>query len=277
MGEVDSGTIVRKAKLCIAADIRETRHKAGQQLKVQLSMISEIRPEWLYKHFKEAIKTVLVHEWNYSSQAVEASERTFCLDVPVDQRPSSQLDPVKASDLLAETILSRNLTLDGWNAAVDEWINRVLWTGETFPEKNLPKFTNDDRALVIHALCEGSHRYSQVKEKPVLPYLLELLDPSDSFFLETMAPQSVMLQSERKLKLTYTPGKPPLGRTRIQDLYGQTQTPSVAGGRVRIAIEILAPNNRPVQITSDLHNFWEAHYPELKKTLSRRYPKHVWL
>lgn len=276
-GELDSDTIARKAKLCIAADIRETRYKAGQQLKVQLSMITEIRPGWLIQHFKDSMKTIVVHEWSTSSQSVEASERTFCLDVPIDEKPSSQLDPVKASDLLAETIISRKLPLDGWNTAVDEWIKRVLWTGETFPEKNLPKFTDDDRILVIHALCEGAQRYSQVKEKPVLPYLQELLAPSDNYFLESMAPQSVMLPSGRKLKLTYTPGKPPHGRTRIQDLYGQMQTPTVAGGRVRITIEILAPNNRPVQITEDLRNFWEVHYPALKKTLSRRYPKHVWL
>jgi ATP-dependent helicase HrpB len=276
-GELDRDTIVRKAKLCIAADIHETRHTAGQQLKPVFSMISEVRPEWLIKHFQHTLKTIVSHDWNNSSQSVETSIRTFCLDVLIDEKPTPEFDLQKASNLLAETIILKKLPLDCWDNSIDEWINRVLWVGETFPEKDLPKFSDDDKHLVIHALCEGAHRYSQVKEKPVLPFLQELLAPSDIYFIESMAPQSVMLHSGRKMKLTYTPGKPPHGRTRIQDLFGQTQTPAVAGGRVRITIEILAPNNRPVQITEDLRNFWEVHYPEIKKALSRRYPKHEWL
>jgi ATP-dependent helicase HrpB len=202
--------------------------------------------------------------------------RTYCLDVLINEKPIPELDIQKASNLLAETIISKNLPLAGLDNTVEEWINRVLWVGETFPEKGLPKLTDDDRRLVIHALCEGSYRFSQVRDKQLLPYFQELLSSQDIYFIESMAPQSVTLPTGRKMKIFYIPGKPPHGRTRIQDLYGQNQTPSIANGRARITIEILAPNNRPVQITEDLRNFWEVHYPEIKKTLSRRYPKHEW-
>jgi ATP-dependent helicase HrpB len=275
-GELDSSTIVRKAPICIAADIRETRHSAGQVLKPQLSMICEIRPEWLTKHFGPSFTTVTEYIWNNITQSVEASVRSFCLDVLIGEKPASELDIQAASNLLAETIISKKLPLHGWDHSVDEWLNRVAWVGETFPEKNLPKFTDEEKYLVIHTLCEGSYRYNQVCDIPVLPLFQELLSASDNQFVESMAPASVMLPTGRKMKLLYTPGKPPHGRTRIQDLYGQNQTPRIASGKASITIEILAPNNRPVQITDDLKNFWEVHYPEIKKALSRRYPKHEW-
>jgi ATP-dependent helicase HrpB len=275
-GELESSTIVRKAPLCIAADIRETRHSAGQVLKPQLSMICEIRPEWLTEHFSNSFTTATEYTWNNITQSVEATIRSFCLDVLISEKPAEELDIQAASNLLAETIISKKLPLRGWDHNVDEWINRVAWVRETFPEKNLPEFTDEEKHLIIHTLCDGSYRYTQVCDIPVLPFFQELLSASDSSFVESMAPTSVMLPTGRKMKLLYTPGKPPHGRTRIQDLYGQNQTPRIASGRASITIEILAPNNRPVQITDDLKNFWEVHYPEVKKALSRKYPKHEW-
>jgi ATP-dependent helicase HrpB len=63
---------------------------------------------------------------------------------------------------------------------------------------------------------------------------------------------------------------------RIQDLYGLTQTPTIAMGRQPLGVEILAPNERPVQVTTDLAGFWATAYPALKKALQKRYPKHKW-
>ncbi|HEX2956954.1 MAG TPA: ATP-dependent helicase C-terminal domain-containing protein, partial [Chitinispirillaceae bacterium] len=231
---------------------------------------------WLTKYFSDTFTTSTEHTWNNLTQSVEALVRRYCLDVLIDEKVTSEIDIQKASNLLAETIISKKLSLNGWDHSVDEWINRVVWTGETFPEKNLPKFTEEEKHLVIHALCEGYYRYSQICDIPVLPFFRELLSASDNQFVETMAPVSVLLPTGRKMKLIYTIGKSPHGRIRIQDLYGQNQTPRIAAGRTSITIEILAPNNRPVQITDDLRNFWEVHYPEIKKTLSRRYPKHEW-
>ena len=98
----------------------------------------------------------------------------------------------------------------------------------------------------------------------------------DQRFVEQMAPERIKLPSGFGMKIAYAAGEPPRGRARIQDFYGMTQTPRVAGGRVPVLLEILAPNHRPAQVTDDLAGFWERTYPELKRTLSRRYPKHEW-
>ena len=78
------------------------------------------------------------------------------------------------------------------------------------------------------------------------------------------------------MKLSYTPGQPPKGRARIQELYDLAGPVTVANGRAKVLLDILAPNFRTVQITDDLPRFWAVHYPAMKTQLSRRYPKHEW-
>ena len=63
---------------------------------------------------------------------------------------------------------------------------------------------------------------------------------------------------------------------RIRELFGLAATPRVAAGRVPLVLELLAPNARPVQVTDDLPSFWRTTYPEVRKVLRGRYPKHAW-
>ena len=90
-----------------------------------------------------------------------------------------------------------------------------------------------------------------------------------------LAPERLELPGGRKAKVIYTPGSAPMTAARIQDLYGVTIL-TVAKCRQPVTIQILAPNQRPVQITTDLANFWKESYPKIKQELSRKYPKHEW-
>ncbi len=72
----------------------------------------------------------------------------------------------------------------------------------------------------------------------------------------------------------YEPGKPPWIESRLQDFFGVRETPLI--GRTPVVVHLLAPNRRPVQVTTDLAGFWERLYPQVRRELSRRYPKHKW-
>ena len=95
-------------------------------------------------------------------------------------------------------------------------------------------------------------------------------------FVEQMAPLHQRLPSGVRMKIEYRADGPPRGRAKIQALYDLTRTPAIAGGRQKLLLEILGPNFRPVQVTDDLAGFWTRTYPEVKKELTRRYPKHEW-
>jgi ATP-dependent helicase HrpB len=102
------------------------------------------------------------------------------------------------------------------------------------------------------------------------------LDWDQAQFVERMAPSHLTLPSGRRMAIEYAEGKPPRGRSKIQDFYDFAGHPTVAGGRQRVVLELLGPNFRPVQVTDDLPGFWERLYPEVKKELKRRYPRHEW-
>jgi ATP-dependent helicase HrpB len=274
-GDLVRESMARGAEVLVAADIRETRDR-DRNLKTSLSLATEIRPGWLREYFPGSFTTETTLEWNGPARAVESRTRDSCLGVVLSEKTSPAAPSPAASALLAESILAKQLKIDSWDAAVEEWIGRIRWLGEQFPDQALPRFTEEDRRLAVHALCEGECRYDRVARKPVRGLLEELLSWEQRRFADAMAPEVIALPSGRKLRIVYEPGLPPRGRARIQDLYGMRDTPRVAGGKAVVLIEVLAPNNRPVQITDDLARFWEVHYPEIRKSLSRRYPRHEW-
>src|SRR5271170_4346304 len=90
------------------------------------------------------------------------------------------------------------------------------------------------------------------------------------------APPTITVPSGRQVRLTYEVGRPPVLAVRLQELFGWTETPRLARGRVPVLLHLLGPNNRPVQITNDLRSFWTTTYHQVRKDLRGRYPKHAW-
>ena len=84
------------------------------------------------------------------------------------------------------------------------------------------------------------------------------------------------MPNDRKAKIIYHVSSPPTVAARIQDLYGVERNLAIGQGRVPLVIQVLAPNHRPIQITSDLTTFWRDAYPKIKKELQRKYPRHEW-
>ena len=76
--------------------------------------------------------------------------------------------------------------------------------------------------------------------------------------------------------MDYEEGRPPVLAARIQELFGLTETPRLGGGRVKVLLHLLAPNYRPQQVTDDLASFWANTYPQVRKELRARYPRHAW-
>ena len=274
-GVLAKESVARTAQILVAADIRETKIK-GKEIKTILSLATEVKEEWLHEHFEHEFRIESACEWNPVTMSVGNRTRTLCLGVVISESAQQSALVDGASTLLAETIILKKLKLPLWDQSVEDWVKKVQWVAGQFPEQKLPMFNEEDRHLIIHDICEGEYRFDKVCEKTVLPFAQKLLDSQQHWFVDKMAPQTIELPSGRKLRIFYDPKNGPHARTRIQDLYGMQTTPWVADGRAAVLIEVLAPNNRPVQVTHDLANFWAVHYPKLKTSLARRYPKHEW-
>jgi ATP-dependent helicase HrpB len=181
-----------------------------------------------------------------------------------------------AADLLARAVLTGRFTLKHWTPAVEQWIARLNGLAQWCPEFGLPTINEEERLFLLQQICLGSFSAKEIEDKPVWPVLKAWLSPGQEDLLDTYAPERLPLPCGRSARIRYAADAPPVLSARIQDLYGLTQTPTIAMGRQPLVVEILAPNQRPVQVTQELAGFWSKTYPSLKKELQKRYPKHEW-
>jgi ATP-dependent helicase HrpB len=94
--------------------------------------------------------------------------------------------------------------------------------------------------------------------------------------LARLAPERLAVPSGSSIRLDYEAEGGPVLAVKLQELFGLADTPQVAGGRVPVLIHLLSPAGRPLAVTRDLRSFWNQVYPEVKKEMKGRYPKHPW-
>lgn len=130
--------------------------------------------------------------------------------------------------------------------------------------------------MLIEQICHGELSVKALRDKPVMPVLREWLRPEQLAVLDTYLPERLTMANGRKSRIEYRTEGPPILSARIQELYGIEGKFTLGQGRVPVKIQVLAPNQRPIQVTDDLTNFWREQYPKVKAELSRRYPRHEW-
>lgn len=94
--------------------------------------------------------------------------------------------------------------------------------------------------------------------------------------IDEWLPERYTLPTGQSRQIDYQEGKPPMLSVRVQEVFGEQASPTVASGRVSVVLELLSPARRPIQITQDLAAFWQGSYHEVKKEMKGRYPKHPW-
>ena len=94
--------------------------------------------------------------------------------------------------------------------------------------------------------------------------------------MERLAPEFIQVPTGSRIRVQYAPGEPPVLAVRLQELFGQTDTPRVGGGVVPVVVHLLSPAGRPLAVTKDLKSFWQNAYTDVRKEMRGRYPKHHW-
>ena len=123
---------------------------------------------------------------------------------------------------------------------------------------------------------EGMRTAADLARIDVLQAFKTMLSWERQRLLDERAPAALTVPSGSRIKLDYVSGEVPVLAVKLQELFGLADTPAIAGGRVRVLLHLLSPAGRPVQVTQDLRSFWNAVYPEVKKDLKGRYPRHPW-
>jgi len=274
-GLLARSSVAQKSQLLVAAEIAEIERRDGDA-QILLNLATEIREDWLREMFPADFSEQADYLFDASQNRVVVRRKRAFRDLVLECQDRDAVPGPPASECLATEVLAGRLRLNGWTDDVEQWINRVNFLAAALPDHNIPALGPDERHHIILLVCEGATCYRDIKEEPALPHARSLLTYEQQALVDKHAPDRIPLPGGRRAKVTYPAGAEPFLAARIQDLYGVNDDIKIAMGRHPLTLQILAPNQRPVQITRSLRSFWAETYPELKGQLSRRYPKHEW-
>ena len=274
-GQLARASVAQNSRLIVAAEITEIEGRSGEA-QVLLSLATQIEERWLREMFPNDFQERVAHHFDKSQNRVVVRRERVFRDMVIDAQARDAEPSAAASACLAAAVAAGELTLTQWNDGVEQWIARVNCLAAALPEEQIPPIGPAECEYLIQLACEGATNYRDIKDRPILSLARSLLSPAHQQLVDKHAPERLELPGGRRAKITYpTDGSPFVG-ARIQDLYGVTDDLKIAGGRVKLVIQVLAPNFRPVQITDNLKSFWAEAYPKLKQQLQRQYPKHEW-
>lgn len=265
---------VRQGEFFLAIDARHDQRSASREALVRVASL--VRVEWLHELFPQSIRKERGVDFDEQRQRIVGFTRTWYLDLLLSEDRNSPVDPELASAKLAEVLRPRAMELIGSSdSEASRLLRRVEFLRRHMSEHDWPAFDRSALGDVIAEAARGKRSVEEVTGSPLVAALLARLPYPLDRLLDQHAPESIEVPTGNRIKLDYG-GDVPVLAVRLQELFGLTETPSVAGGRVRVRLHLLGPNYRPVQVTDDLRNFWATTYFQVRKDLRARYPKHSW-
>jgi ATP-dependent helicase HrpB len=268
-------SVVHHSPLLVASDVREIQGKDGD-LTVLLNTATAIEEAWLRELLPEAFRTEEKVVYDPVQRRVIARRQVLFRDLLLKVEVTEKAPREEAARVLADAVTSGSCILVNWDHAVEQFIIRVNRLREWMPELELPEIGEAERRMLIEQICLGAMGYKEIKERQVWPVVRSWLSAARQEMVEKFAPERIGLPNGKKWKIAYDPKAAPTIAARIQELYGVEGSLTIAAGRVPLVIQVLAPNQRPVQVTQNLSTFWKESYPKLKQELQRKYPRHEW-
>jgi len=287
--QLSPSSVVGQSEFLVAIDAEE-RRDANQARTRVVRVASMIEPEWLIDLFAHRIRETTEVEWNAQSERVEVVERMMYDQLAISENRSKTtgqpLIREEAARVLAEAALAAGLQRFVEPETVANFLARVEFVAKTFPESSAPILNDGDVRESLVELCDGLKSFAELRGavgdargdrgSGLILALRRRLSAEQQRLLDKMAPEFVAIAGRRRVRVNYETGKPPWIESRLQDFFGMKTGPVIAGGRTPVVLHLLAPNHRPVQVTTDLAGFWQRVYPQVRKELSRRYPRHAW-
>jgi len=247
----------------------------GDQRESRVYRFAPFDPACLETDFSDQIAPQDEVTWDTSNNRLVAEQVTRLGAIKINVKRLSNPDSVLVSQAILEAVVSSNLTILPWTKTLNAWLSRARW---------LATFNEGWPDLSQHSLLTNSHEWlapymagvqspSQIDLKSALTSLLDWQQQQD---LDEHAPLTYRLPTGHNCKIEYRSDQGPVISVILQELFGVSETPKIAWGKVPLTVELLSPARRPIQITSDLKGFWNTSYIDVCKDMKGQYPKHRW-
>jgi ATP-dependent helicase HrpB len=270
----------RSARLARESEVRESRflvaveaqELAGGEALVKVA--SAIEPDWLLDAFPEHVREATDTTWDGRAERVLVASKLVYGAIVLDESAQARGDPDEVARILRHHALARGPEGFADPDALASLAARTAFAGSL--DATVPELDSAAARETLAELSTGRRSFAELRDADLLAALRARLSQEARRALERLAPEAVVLASGRRLAVHYERGRPPWVESRLQDFFGSKKGPAIGGGRVPLVLHLLAPSQRPVQVTQDLAGFWERHYPAIRRELSRKYPKHPW-
>jgi ATP-dependent helicase HrpB len=218
--------------------------------------------------------------WDDATRALIARRESRFEQILLASLPAGRPDAGQAAQALSDAVANYGLQCLPWTEALMQWRARVDLLRRFMPELELPDLSDAmllaTREHWLKPAFHGKTRLDALSEA-------ELTDALETGFawnklqlLDTYAPQRIKVPSGMERQIHYTLDGPPILAVKLQELFGLADTPKIANKKVALTLHLLSPGGKPLQITQDLSSFWQRTYPEVKKEMKGRYPRHPW-
>jgi ATP-dependent helicase HrpB len=235
---------------------------------------------FLRAEFPDRFVTVDAVRWDAGKRALSAQRETRFDRIVLEARSTGRVDPALAAQALTDAVRELGIDALPWTESLGQWRERVRCLREWMPELGLPDLSDEamlaDLDRWLRPAFAGKSRLDALGESELAEALKSPLDWSLRQRVDALAPTRIIVPSGMERRIEYAHGQPPVLAVKLQELFGLAETPRIADGRVPLTLHLLSPGGRPLQVTQDLRGFWERTYPEVKKEMKGRYPKHPW-
>jgi ATP-dependent helicase HrpB len=285
VAQLDEQSVTKSASLLLALDAEDRSHaplqlqrgeKRAPRHGIRVRIAEPLEAEWLLDHAADQLTEKEELEWDETRERVQLKSQLCWGAVVLDQSERAAPPSEAAAALLERAALAQQANLFTNNDDLDGLVGRCALLAEGLPGSVFERVASSGARELIALGCRGKTSFAELRGVDLRELVLAELGPAERVRLDREAPEQVALDGGRRVRVHYVPGQAPWIESRLQDFFGMKEGPRVGNGRVPLTIHLLAPNQRAVQVTSDLAGFWERHYPSIRKELSRRYPRHAW-
>jgi len=221
--------------------------------------------------------------WDEKQDCLNAERQRRVGSLILSRKPLQVISPEKRRHVLLDLIQRRGLAQLPWNNDLRDWQSRVMLLRaldlESSDDSPWPDVSDNNLLATLETwlgpFLDNIRNMKQLAGLDLASILRNQLSWEQQQKLEQQAPVRLQVPSGSMIRIDYQE-TPPVLAVRLQEMFGCTQTPQIANGRVRLKLHLLSPARRPIQVTQDLAGFWQSSYREVKKEMKGRYPKHYW-
>ncbi|HHK8566809.1 TPA: ATP-dependent helicase HrpB [Vibrio parahaemolyticus] len=246
----------------------------------QIHLACELDVNILQTTFDSLFSTEEVVDWDEKKGRLVAEKQRKLGQLVIERVSLPNPGKEKMTQALLTFVRRQGLSSLNWTPAAESLLERIRCAVDWLPEQAWPMF---DEASLLDSLDEWLEPYmtsvASVKDLSKIN-LVEALNARLGWplnqHLDEWLPEHYQLPTGTKKRIRYQHGHEPVLSVRMQEVFGESTSPTVAIGRKRLVLELLSPAQRPLQVTSDLAAFWNGSYKDVQKEMKGRYPKHVW-